>query len=82
MTWWNEQNQGAFVGATVSNGRLKTGDLMPERSIARTVIESGCFGMLPAVGNCSRLEVRVLREPSGIHLVAGGKAWSTVLRSL
>jgi len=53
ITWWNEENQCAFVGATVPEGKLKTGDVMPECSMARTVIESGQPELAP---NVARLD--------------------------
>ncbi|MGB8887306.1 MAG: GAF domain-containing protein [Candidatus Korobacteraceae bacterium] len=41
IIWWNEESESLNLGATIPEGKLKTGDPMPERSIANKVIESG-----------------------------------------
>jgi GAF domain-containing protein len=49
ITWWNEEKQRPSVGAALPEGKLRAGDLMPERSIASKVIGSGVKELIPNV---------------------------------
>lgn len=49
IIWWNEEKQQLSLWAAIPEGKLRVGDLMPERSVASKVIGSGQERRIPDV---------------------------------